>query len=69
MKVLDTDEGTAVEEYWPADHDSPVRVITDITLTEEGLVEFSYEIPGHRNGSVILGVPLDRLKKLIRGAK
>lgn len=38
-------------------------------LDNESAVEFYYELPDDDNGGVILGVPLDRLKRLLRSAK
>ena len=66
MYALDMEQGIAVEvgEYWEEGAESPQRVFVDIMLNEEESVEFSYELPD--GDHVILGVPIDRIKRLLR---
>jgi hypothetical protein len=66
MKVLDIVQGifTEVGEYWEPDDESATRVIIDAGLNDDlDTVEFSF------NGGYILGIPVDRLKKLLREAR
>jgi hypothetical protein len=66
MKVLDIEQGmfTEVGEYWEPNDESPTRVIIDASLNEVfDTVEFSF------NEGFILGVPVDRLKKLLRESR
>jgi len=68
MIAIDTKQGLATEvgEYWGAESEEPEPVIVTISINEENSsVEFSYAFP-HGSGSVILGVPTDRLKRLLK---
>jgi hypothetical protein len=71
MKTLDLIDGTAVEvaEYWEQEADSPVPTVVTITVDiEEDAVEFAFETPEYE-GNVILCVPMERLRRLLRAAQ
>lgn len=65
MITVDKEQDLASDhgELWEAESDSPIRVFVDMSLTDTGDVEFSYDAG---NGSVILAVPTERLKRLLR---
>jgi hypothetical protein len=66
MKALYIGQGmfTEVGEYWEPDDEAATRVIIDASLNDElDTVEFSF------NDGYILGVPVERLKKLLRESR
>ena len=69
MVTFDKEQGIAndIAEYWAPDATTPKEITVGMTLKDnEDTVEF-YFVMGHHTH--ILGVPIDRLKKLIESAK
>ena len=66
MITLDIKQGIAtVGEYWGEDDDNPTQVIVELNRTDEGSVEVAFEPPKH-NGRIIISVPVERLRKILR---
>jgi hypothetical protein len=64
MITLDVDGGIATDvgEYWKGGADIPEPIIVGIYMQEE-VVEFNFSVRGKLH---TLGVPVDRLKRLLR---
>lgn len=66
MITFDKKQGMAIDvgEYWGPDAENPERIIVDMNLSDDTeAVEFSYQVDGER---IIIGIPVDRLKRLLR---
>lgn len=76
MVTFDKEQGIAndIAEYWAPDAETPKQIVVGMTLKDnEDTVEF-YFVMGEadeegEHHTHILGVPIDRLKKLIESAK